>query len=60
MRTRLKLSSSTLRNLEGMVFILPWVLGFLFFVAFPMAYSLRPVRSSIRALYISAKILDSV
>ncbi|MGN7360385.1 carbohydrate ABC transporter permease [Paenibacillus sp. SAF-054] len=40
MRTRLKLSSSTLRNLEGIIFILPWVLGFLFFVAFPMAYSL--------------------
>jgi ABC-type sugar transport system permease subunit len=36
---KLKLSSATLRKLEGSLFIAPWVFGFLAFIAFPLAYS---------------------
>ncbi|MCR2804697.1 carbohydrate ABC transporter permease [Paenibacillus soyae] len=32
--------ASTLRKLEGSVFIAPWAIGFLAFVAFPLIYSL--------------------
>lgn len=35
-----RLSSVALRNLEGSLFIAPWVFGFLVFVAFPLGYSL--------------------
>ncbi|MCS7458961.1 sugar ABC transporter permease [Paenibacillus doosanensis] len=34
-----KLSSATLRKVEGSLFIAPWVIGFLAFIAFPLAYS---------------------
>lgn len=40
MRWRRKLEAGTLRNLEGSLFIAPWVFGFLTFVAFPLGYSL--------------------
>jgi ABC-type sugar transport system permease subunit len=46
MKRRLK--SSTLRNLEGTMFILPWFLGFLFFMLFPMIYSLYYSFSSVK------------
>ncbi len=36
---RSKLSASTIRNLEGMIFISPWFIGFLLFMAFPIVYS---------------------
>lgn len=35
-----KLSTSTLRKLEGSMFIAPWIFGFFAFVAFPLGYSL--------------------
>ncbi|UQZ86506.1 L-arabinose transport system permease protein AraP [Paenibacillus konkukensis] len=34
-----KLSSAALRKVEGSLFIAPWVIGFLAFIAFPLAYS---------------------
>lgn len=39
MKRRL-LSGKTQRNLEGSLFILPWLLGFLAFLAFPLVFSL--------------------
>ncbi|GGD66230.1 carbohydrate ABC transporter permease [Paenibacillus nasutitermitis] len=33
-------SGKTLRNLEGSLFMLPWLLGFLAFLAFPLLFSL--------------------
>jgi ABC-type sugar transport system permease subunit len=38
--SRLRLQGSTLRKLEGTLFITPWVVGFLAFVAFPLVFSL--------------------
>ncbi|GFN31722.1 carbohydrate ABC transporter permease [Paenibacillus xylaniclasticus] len=35
-----RLEASTLRKLEGSLFIAPWVFGFVTFVAFPLGYSL--------------------
>jgi ABC-type sugar transport system permease subunit len=35
-----KLENTTVRKLEGSLFIAPWVFGFLVFVAFPLGYSL--------------------
>jgi ABC-type sugar transport system permease subunit len=35
-----KLENTTIRKLEGSLFIAPWVFGFLVFVAFPLGYSL--------------------
>src|SRR5690348_6926260 len=29
-----------IRNIEGSIFIAPWIFGFLVFLAFPLAYSL--------------------
>lgn len=40
MRTGRKLNETTIRKLEGSLFILPWVIGFFAFVAFPLGYSL--------------------
>jgi ABC-type sugar transport systems, permease components len=37
---RRRFSPASLRSLEGSLFIAPWVLGFLAFVAFPLGYSL--------------------
>ncbi|MDF2815781.1 MAG: transporter permease, partial [Paenibacillus sp.] len=34
-----KLKSSTIRKFEGSLFIAPWVLGFIIFMALPLAYS---------------------
>lgn len=34
-----KIKSSTIRKLEGSLFIAPWVIGFLAFMAFPLGYS---------------------
>jgi ABC-type sugar transport system permease subunit len=34
-----KLKSSTIRKLEGSLFIAPWVFGFLVFMVFPLGYS---------------------
>ncbi|MNI21470.1 Lactose transport system permease protein LacF [compost metagenome] len=39
MRAMIKLKSSTLRKLEGSLFIAPWILGFLTFMLFPLGYS---------------------
>jgi len=36
----LKLHASTLRRLEGTLFITPWIVGFFAFVAFPLGFSL--------------------
>jgi ABC-type sugar transport system permease subunit len=36
---RSKLSGAAVRNLEGMIFIAPWFIGFLLFMAFPIGYS---------------------
>lgn len=36
---KLKLKSSTIRKLEGSLFIAPWIVGFLVFMAFPLGYS---------------------
>ncbi|MCU6794354.1 MULTISPECIES: carbohydrate ABC transporter permease [Paenibacillus] len=38
--SKLKLQGATLRKLEGTLFITPWVVGFLAFVAFPLVFSL--------------------
>lgn len=40
MRRKRWLTANRWRNLEGSVFILPWVMGFLIFLAFPIGYSL--------------------
>ncbi len=37
---KLKLSLAARRSLEGFTFVLPWVIGFLVFMAFPLLYSL--------------------
>ena len=37
---KLKLSLAARRSLEGFTFILPWLVGFIVFMAFPLAYSL--------------------
>lgn len=34
------LSGKTIRNMEGMLFIFPWLLGFMIFLAFPLVFSL--------------------
>nr|WP_249866477.1 sugar ABC transporter permease [Paenibacillus konkukensis] len=39
MMRKYKLSSAALRKVEGSLFIAPWVIGFLAFIAFPLAYS---------------------
>jgi ABC-type sugar transport system permease subunit len=36
---KLKLSSTALRKVEGSLFIAPWVIGFMAFIAFPLVYS---------------------
>jgi ABC-type sugar transport system permease subunit len=33
------MKSSTLRKVEGSIFIAPWVIGFLLFMVFPLCYS---------------------
>ncbi|WP_240417173.1 carbohydrate ABC transporter permease [Paenibacillus periandrae] len=38
--SKLRLQGATLRKLEGTLFITPWVVGFLAFVAFPLVFSL--------------------
>ncbi|NHN29811.1 carbohydrate ABC transporter permease [Paenibacillus agricola] len=38
--SRIRLQGSTLRKLEGTLFITPWIIGFLAFVAFPLVFSL--------------------
>ncbi|WP_438350583.1 carbohydrate ABC transporter permease [Paenibacillus sp. FA6] len=40
MKLKRKLESTTIRKLEGSLFIAPWVFGFVTFVAFPLFYSL--------------------
>ncbi|RXZ82491.1 sugar ABC transporter permease [Paenibacillaceae bacterium] len=40
MKKKRVLHTSTLRKIEGSIFIAPWVFGFLAFVAFPLGYSL--------------------
>lgn len=40
MRWKHRLEADTLRQLEGSLFIAPWVFGFFAFVAFPLGYSL--------------------
>jgi ABC-type sugar transport system permease subunit len=39
MKKKFKLPSTAIRKLEGSIFIAPWVIGFLTFVAFPLGYS---------------------
>lgn len=39
MKHKFKLNSVVLRNIEGSLFIAPWVFGFLAFIAFPLGYS---------------------
>ncbi|SMG09365.1 carbohydrate ABC transporter permease [Paenibacillus aquistagni] len=38
--SRFKLKARTSRHLEALVFIAPWVIGFLLFMAFPLGFSL--------------------
>lgn len=40
MKRRRWLTVNVWRNIEGSIFILPWILGFLIFLAFPIGYSL--------------------
>lgn len=40
MNRKFRLSSVALRKMEGSLFIAPWVIGFLSFIAFPLGYSL--------------------
>lgn len=40
MRKKRRLSPKLSRNLEGSLFIAPWIIGFLTFLAFPLGYSL--------------------
>lgn len=37
---KFKIKSRTSRNLEALMFVAPWVLGFLLFMAFPLVFSL--------------------
>lgn len=39
MKVSRRLKSSTLRQIEGSLFIAPWIIGFLLFMAFPLGYS---------------------
>ncbi|MFC5530506.1 carbohydrate ABC transporter permease [Cohnella yongneupensis] len=47
---RRRLSRHTLSNLEGMLFIAPWIIGFMMFLAFPLAYSLYMSFHNVRIL----------
>ncbi|WP_282935331.1 sugar ABC transporter permease [Paenibacillus sp. RC67] len=40
MKTKLRMRASLIDYVEGMIFIAPWFLGFLVFMAFPIGYSL--------------------
>ncbi|WP_339320951.1 sugar ABC transporter permease [Paenibacillus sp. FSL W8-0194] len=40
MMGKFKIKSRTSRNLEALMFVAPWVLGFLLFMAFPLVFSL--------------------
>ncbi|MCS7459777.1 sugar ABC transporter permease [Paenibacillus doosanensis] len=40
MKSKLKLRASLLEYVEGSIFIAPWFIGFLVFMAFPLGYSL--------------------
>lgn len=40
MKRRLRVSAKAMRNVEGSLFIAPWIAGFLLFMAFPIFYSL--------------------
>lgn len=44
------LTSKVKRNLEGMLFIAPWLLGFLVFMAFPLGFSLYMSFHRVRVL----------
>lgn len=39
MRKARRMKSSTLRRLEGLLFMMPWIAGFLLFMAFPLGFS---------------------
>ncbi|MFD0958371.1 carbohydrate ABC transporter permease [Paenibacillus chungangensis] len=39
MKVKRRLSAKTIRQLEGSLFIAPWIIGFLVFMAFPIGYS---------------------
>jgi len=43
-------SAMTLRKLEGSIFIAPWILGFLIFMAFPLGFSIYMSFSNVRIL----------
>jgi ABC-type sugar transport system permease subunit len=45
-----RLKSKTIRKLEGSLFIAPWVIGFLVFMLFPLAYSFYMSFHSVRIL----------
>lgn len=40
MKRRRRLSGTTIQYLEGLLFISPWLIGFMVFMAFPLGYSL--------------------
>src|SRR5690625_7126236 len=42
--------SKVSRNIEGILFILPWFLGFLIFLAFPLGFSLYMSFQEVRML----------
>ncbi|HLR69652.1 MAG TPA: sugar ABC transporter permease [Virgibacillus sp.] len=45
-----RLSTKVSRNIEGILFILPWFLGFLIFLAFPLGFSLYMSFQEVRML----------
>ncbi|WP_409340808.1 carbohydrate ABC transporter permease [Paenibacillus sp. MBLB4367] len=45
-----RIAASHLRKIEGSIFIAPWILGFLIFMAFPLGYSLYMSFHQVRIL----------
>lgn len=50
MRTKKRINAKVARNLEGSLFIAPWLIGFLVFLAFPLGFSLYMSFHQVRVL----------
>ncbi|WP_062105767.1 carbohydrate ABC transporter permease [Bacillus niameyensis] len=50
MRTKKRINAKVARNLEGSLFIAPWLIGFLIFLAFPLGFSLYMSFHQVRVL----------
>jgi len=67
MKRKLRVSARVMRNIEGSLFMAPWIIGFLLFMAFPIGYSLymsfhrvRILATGIEAHYIGWDWYDAI